>query len=47
VWVAYGAPIAVPAELDTAAEQEWGARLGRAIEALTLDLGARAGEVQG
>ena len=44
VYVAYGQPIAVPRELDTAAEEVWRARLEAAIDAVTLAASSAAGE---
>ena len=44
VWVAYGEPIRVPANLDPAEAGAWSARLEGAIRDLTLDVARRAGE---
>lgn len=44
VRIAYGPPIAVPADLDEAAEREWCEKLGAVIEELTQRTGRAAGE---
>lgn len=45
VWVAYGEPLQVPPGLADAEAESWRARIEHALQALTRDLDARAGEV--